>query len=158
MKDITIPMGFFNDCMDLPVSGKGILELVKGADEVRLCSEGILAKFGDNIKLFGFNMKEMRVHPKKLYTTKGVEVDPLKIEYQPIVDTSVRKLLSAMVGNLLNEICDDALRADKVFVISVTWLEALHWGYKIVRTIISKANEHHKVVIFVDEEKNEEGN
>lgn len=158
MKDITIPMGFFNDCMDLPISGEEILKFVEGASEVRLCSEGILARFGNDIKLFGFNMKEMRVHPKKLYTTKGVEVDPLKIECQPIMDTSVRKLLSAMVGNLLNEICDDDPKADKVLVISATWLEALHWGYKIVRTIISKADEHHKVVIFVDEEKDEERN
>jgi len=158
MKDVTIPMSFFNDCMDLPISGEKILKLVKGANEVRLCSEGILAKFGNDIKLLNFNMKEMRVHPKKLYTTKGIEVDPLKIEYQPIADTCVRKLLSAMVGNLLNEICDDDPKADKVFVISVTWLEALHWGYKIVRTIISKADEHHKVVIFVDEEKDDKRN
>lgn len=158
MKDVTIPMSFYDDCMVLPISGKKILGFIKGAEEVRLCSEGILAKFGNEVKLFGFNMREMRVHPKKLYTTVGVETDPMKIEYQPICDTSVRKLLSAMVGNLINEICDDDPKAEKVLVVSITWLEALHWGYKIVRTIVSKADEHHKVVIFVDEEKNEERN
>lgn len=158
MKDVTIPMTFYNDCMALPVTGKMVLKSFRNADDVRLCSEGLLVKKGDEIKLYGFDFREMRVHPKKLYTVQGVEIDPTKIEFAPVADVCIRKLLTAMASNLINEICDDDPKSDKVFVVTTTWLEALHWGYKIVRTIIKKAEEHHKIVIFVDGEANDQTN